>query len=206
MAAQQNEPADRTVGSQTSDDDGFGFDDLDQLAERAVAAVMRLVGKGTALAGAVLIFAVICCVGGFLLGIAALDDGIETVWIVLAGLFGILALGSVVVAMLRLRGVTKAAGALVGEVRRMISGDASSQRTVIDVVETSDQVSDDGVVVMSQQFIGFKQHLGDRAGQFRSIASALTAVTSFPGLVALATVISFIFLGLSVIFLVALAL
>ena len=47
---------------------------------------------------------------------------------------------------------------------------------------------------------------GGRTDQSPTLTSALSAVTSFPGLIALATVVSFVFFGLSLIFLLALAL
>lgn len=187
-------------------DDGFGRDDLDRLARRAVDSVLTLVRKGTALAGVVLILAVVFGVGGFLLGLAALSGGIETVWTVLGGFFAIVAIGSVATAMLRLRAVRRAADDLVDEVRTLISGDRQSERTVIETVESSDGAQHDGVVVMSRQFASMRSVVGDRVGQFRQLASALSAVTSFPGLVALSVLVTFVFVGLSVIFLIALAL
>ena len=71
------------------------MDDLDRLARRAVDTVLTLVRRGMALAGGVLILAVVFGIGGFLLGLAALDGGIETVWIVVGGFFAVLAIGSV---------------------------------------------------------------------------------------------------------------
>lgn len=189
-----------------SGNDGFGLDDLDQLAQRAVDAVMTLVRRGTALAGGVLIFAVVFGIGGFFLGIAALSDGIEKVWIVLGGIFAIIAIASVLIAMLRLQSVKSGADTLVTEVRSLIGGDRGSERTVIETVESADGAENDGVVVLSRQFFSMKDAVGGRVDQFKTLASALSAVTSFPGLVALATVISFVFLGLSVIFLLAIAL
>lgn len=198
-----NDNSSTTAGSS---DDRFGLDDLDQLAQRAVDTVMTLVRRGTALASGVLIFAVVAGIGGFLLGLAALSDGIEKVWIAFGGFFAVVAIGSVLVAMLRLRSVKAGATTLVTEVRSLIGGDVRSERTVIETVESSDGVQNDGVVVMSRQFFSMKDAIGGRVDQFKTLASALSAVTSFPGLIAMATVISFVFFGLSVIFLLALAL
>jgi len=186
--------------------DGFDLGDLDQIAERAVDAVLTLVRRGMALAGGVLILAVVFSIGGFLLGVAALDGGIETVWIVLGAGFGLVAIGSVVIAMLRLRSVKSVTGSLVTEVRSLIGGDTQTKRTVIETVESTDASENDGVVAISKQFFSLKDVVGDRVGQFKSLALALSAITSFPGLVALATVITFAFAGLSVLFLIGLAL
>ena len=197
---------DDTTSNRESDDDGFGLDDLDRLAQQAVDALMVLVRRGTALAGGVLIVAVVLGVGGFLLGLAALSNGIEKVWIVLGGSFALIAIVSVVLAIVRLRSVKTGADMLVTEVRSLIGGDRASERTVIETVESTDGVQNDGVVVLSRQFFSMKDAVGGRVDQFKTLASALSAATSFPALIALATVISFVFAGLSVIFLLALAL
>lgn len=192
--------------SDRNPDDGFALDDLDRLAQRAVDSVMKLVRRGMALAGGVLMFAVLCGVGGFVLGLAALDGALRTGWIVVGGFFAIIAIGSVAVAILRLRSVRTGADLLVTEVRSLIGGDKQTERTVIETVESTDASQDDGVVAVSKQFFSLKNEVGDRVGQFKSLGLALTAITSFPGLVALATVISFGFAGLSLIFLIALVL
>ncbi len=194
------------MSNDRSHDTNFGLDDLDRLAQRAVDAVLMLVRRASALAGGVLILAIVFGIGGFLLGIAALDGGIETVWIALGAVFALVAIVSVGTAMLRLRSVRKGTDTLVSEVRSLIGGNKQSQRTVIETVESTDRAEGDGVVALSRQFFSLKSEVGDRIGQFKSLGLALTAITSFPGLVALATVITFVFAGLSIIFLIALAL
>lgn len=188
------------------DDDDFGLDDLDRLARRAVDSVLHLVRRANALAGGVLIFVVLFAVGGFLLGLSALSGGIRTVWIVLGGFFAVVAIGSVVVAMLRLRSVKTSANTLVTEVRSLVGGDGASKRTVSDTVDSTENRSDDGIVDLSREFMSMRGAIGDRAGQFASLTSAVTAVTSFPGLMAIATLIGFVFAGLSAIFAIALVL
>lgn len=192
-----------------SDVPGFGRDDLDRLAQRAVDTVLLLVRRASSLATGVLIVSVVCCIGGFLLGIAALDGGARSVWVALGGAFAFIGVGAVSVALLRLRSVKRGAANLVAEVRSLIGGDRRSERTVIDTVESVDAsggAAGNGVVAVSRQFFSLKNELGGRIGQFRQLGLALTAVTSFPGLIALATLITFVFAGLSVIFLVALVL
>ena len=186
--------------------DGFGLDDLDRLARRAVDTVLSLVRRGMALAGIVLILAVVFGIGGFLLGLAALSDGIKTVWILIGGFFAVLGIGSVATAMLRLRSVRTGADVLLTEVRSLIGGSKQSERTVIETVESTDNAQDSGVVVLSRQFFSMKEDIGGRVDQFRSLGLALAAITSFPGLIALAVLITFVFAGFSVLFLIALAL
>lgn len=185
---------------------GFGLDDLDRLAQRAVDAVLGLIRRASALASGVLFLAIVFGVGGFFLGLAALDGGIESVWIVLGFVFAFIAIASVTTAIRRLRSVRKGADTLVTEVRALIAGNAQTQRTVIETVESSDAAGDDGVVAVSRQFFSLKNEVGDRTGQFTSLRMALNAITSFPLLIALATLITLVFAGLSVIFLIALAL
>lgn len=190
----------------SADADGFGFDDLDRLARRAVDSVMTLVRRGIALAGGVLMLAVVFSVGGFLLGIAALDGGIETVWVVFGGFFVVVAIASVISAILRLRLVRKSSSSLYTEVRMLIGGDQMTQRTVIETVESTETSENDGVVAVSRQFFSLRDQVGDRTGQFTSLGLALRAITTFPALIALATLITLTFAGLSLLFLIALAL
>ncbi len=189
-----------------SDQPGFGLDDLDRLAERAVDTVLSLVRRGLALGGGVLIIATFCCGGGFLLGLAALSGGVRTVWVVLGGFFLVVGVGSVIVAMWRLRSVGKGTRALVDEVRALIAGDRRTEKVVIETIETSEESKDEGVVALSRQFFELRDTIGDRHDQFRAVASALHAVTTFPALVALSTVVSFAFAGIGLLFLIALAL
>jgi hypothetical protein len=189
-----------------SDSNGFDRDDLDALARRAVDSVMTLVRRGLALAGGVMLMAVIFSVGGFLLGLAALDGGIEKVWIVLGGAFAVLAVGSVGLAIMRLRSVKKDADTLFTEVRTLIGGDRQTQRTVIETVESTDGREGEGVVAISREFFTLKGAIGNRVDQFTSLGLALKAITSFPILIAAATFFTLMFVGLSFIFLIALTL
>ncbi len=153
-----------------------------------------------------MMMAVIFAVGGFLLGLAALDGGIEKVWIVLGGAFAVLAVGSVGLAIMRLRSVKKDADTLFTEVRTLIGGDRQTQRTVIETVESTDGREGEGVVAISREFFTLKGAIGNRVDQFTSLGLALKAITSFPILIAAATFFTLMFVGLSFIFLIALTL
>ena len=189
-----------------ADSNGFGRDDLDALAQRAVNTVMTLVRRGLALAGGVMMMAVIFAVGGFLLGLAALDGGIEKVWVVLGGSFAVLAVGSVGLAIMRLRSVKRGDDTLFTDVRSLIGGDRQTQRTVIETVESTDGREGEGVVAISREFFTLKGAVGNRVDQFTSLGPALKAITSFPILIAAASLFTLMFVGLSFIFLIALAL
>jgi len=190
-----------------SDDDfsDGGTSRIDELAQRAVDSFMTLVRRGTALAGGTLAIVVVVCVGSFALGVAALSDGIQTVWIVLGGFSALVAMGAVVVAIWRLLLIRTLSVSLVKELHELISSDPRSERVVIETVESSDGVQDESAVVMSRQFFSMRDAVGSTT-RFVALGTALRSVTSFPLLILLATVITIGFAGLGLIFLLALAL
>lgn len=191
------QPDSVTAGHTGSEDGEFGLDDL---AERAVDVLLGLLRRANALAGGVLIFAIIACVGGYLLGIAALGGGLRTLWIIAGGLAAAWAIGSVVASMLRLHAVRKGSDTMVEEVRSLISGDNQSQRTVIETVDATEGSNDDSIVTMSRQFFSLRDVVKDHRSNFAQLSMALASITTLPGAMALATVIGFGFAGLSVIF------
>ena len=173
---------------------------LHDLATRAVDSLLTLVHRGTRLAFGTMIIVIVVCVGCFALGIAALSDGIETVWILFGGFAAFVAIGAVVVAMFRLWVITRLGAALISDVERLIAGDPRSERVVIETIEASDGVQDQSAVVMSRQFFTMSDTVGT-AGQFTALAVALRSVTTFPLLILLATVITIGMAGLSLLFL-----
>ena len=185
----------------TSDSTGNpgGNGRLHDLATRTVDSLLTLVRRGTRLAFGTLLVVVVVCVGTFALGIAALSNGIETVWIVAGGFAAVVAIGAVVLAMLRLWAITRLGSALVTEVERLIAGDPQSERVVVETVEASDGVQDQSAMVMSRQFFTMSNTVGT-AGQFGALAVALKSVTTFPLLILLATVVTIGMAGLGVLF------
>lgn len=174
------------------------------LAQRAVDSFLTLVRRGTRLAAGTLAIVVVICVGGLLLGVAALSGGMRTAWILLGGIGAAVAIGCVVLAMFRLWAITTLSVALVNDIQALISSDPGAERVVIETVESSDGVQDQSAVVMSRQFFAMNESVGGRAGQFVALSIALKSVTSFPLLILLATAITFGFAGLSVLFLLGL--
>ena len=173
---------------------------LHDLATQAVDSLLTLVHRGTRLAFGTMLIVIVVCLGCFALGIAALSDGIETVWIIFGGFAAFVAIGSVGLAMFRLWAITKLGTALITDVERLIAGDPRSERVVIDTIEASDGVQDQSAVVMSRQFFTMSDTVGT-AGQFTALAVALKSVTTFPLLILLATVITIGMAGLSPLFL-----
>lgn len=186
-------------------DDSIRDGRVEDLALRAVDSLLTLVHRGTRLAFGTLMIVVVVCVGGFALGIAALSDGIETVWILFGGFASFIAIGAVGLAMFRLWAITRLGTALITDVEQLIAGDPRSERVVIDTVEATDGVQDQSAMVMSRQFFTMSNTVGT-AGQFTALAIALKSVTTFPLLILLGVVITVGFTGLSLLFLLGLVL
>jgi len=179
---------------------------IDALAQRAVDSFMTLVRRGTALAGGALAIVVFICVSGFLLGVAALSDEIQSIWIVVGGAFAVLGIGSVVLAIVRLLSVRRHTVALVKEVHDLIAGDVRSERVVIETLDSSDEVQGQSAVVMSRQFFSMQDSVEGRTDKFEALSAALRAITSFPLLMLLSVVIAISFATFALIFALTLAL
>ena len=171
------------------------------LAQRAVSMFMTLVRRGTALAGGVLAVVSVICIGGYALGVAALTDQGRVLWILLGGAFVVIGIGAVLLAITRLWLVKRSAFLLADEFQRLLEGDAREERVVIDTIEASEQVQDQSAVVMSRQFFTLRDSIDGRATQFVALAYALRAMTSFPFLMLIATVVTLGFAGFGLIFL-----
>jgi len=178
---------------------------IDALAQRAVDSFMTLVRRGTALAGGALAIVSLICISGFLLGVAALSDEIQIIWIIVGGAFAALGIGAVVVAIFRLLTVKRHADALVEELHDLIAGDARSERVVVETLDSSDEVQGQSAVVMSRQFFSMQDSVEGRTDKFEALSSALKAITSFPLLMLLAVVITITFTGFALIFTLTLA-
>ena len=164
-----------------------------ELAPRAVDSFLLLVRRGMALGGGVLAIVAVVCLASYAVGIAALDGGMQTVWIVVGGAFAALAIGAVLLALFRLWMVKRLGTSLVGEVRALLSHDPQSERVVIETVESSYRVQGQSAIVMSRQFFAMSDALGDRRAQFAGLAASLHSFTTFPLLILLATTVTLVF-------------
>lgn len=180
-------------------------DDLDLLSRRAVDAVIDLARRANALAGGVLLFVLVAVMVGYGLGIAAFNAGWQTAWVVIGAFFAILAIGSVVVSMWRMHSVRKSADQLVGEVRELISDDRSNERAIITTLESSAESSEASAIQLSRSFFDMRSIVDDPVDGSQAVKAAIAAATSFPLLMGTATLIGAIFLLLSPLFLIALA-
>lgn len=186
--------------------------EIDELVRRAVTTVTTIASRAAAFATKLLLGVTVVCVGGFLLGIAALSGGIESVWIVLSIAFGSVAIGGAFVARWRVGSVKRHVPELADEVRALVSEGKDASRTVVEtfIVDDGDapgDPSDTGsAIVLSRQMYGFRNVVGSGLESSARLTAAVTALTTFPGLVLAAVLISCVFAFLGFIFLIALAL
>lgn len=192
--------------------------DIDELVRRAVLTVTSITDRAAKFSTKVLLVVTLICVGGFALGVAALSDGIEQVWIVLGIVFGALAIGSAFVARWRVGAVRRHVPELADEVRTLVTEDPERGRTVIESFVVDDGTSSDpaadgergggqgSAIVMSRQMGGFRSVIVPGTTQPVRLTAAVRALTSFPLLMLVALMITFVFGFLSFFFLIALAL
>ena len=184
----------------TGDSVYFGDATPQSLAQRAVDMFLTLVRRGTALAVGTLAVVSFICVGSFVLGLAALSADNRNAWIAIGGIFVVVGVGAVALAIFRLWLVKRSATELVVEVQQLLVGDRKTERVVIDTIEASEKVQDQSAVVMSRQFFTLRDSIDGRGAQFIALAYALRAMTTFPFLMLVATTVTVVFATLAVIF------
>lgn len=191
--------------------------DVDQIVRRAVDTITTIAGKAAQFSTKLLLGTVVVCVGSFLLGLAALSGGVEAIWIVLAIVFGSIAIGGATVARWRVGAVRRHGPQLAEDVRRLVTDGSDRSRTVIETfaLEPNEGGTRDApggpsdresALVMSRRMSGFRGTLGGGLERTVRLSAAVTALTTFPLLVLMAVTISVVFACLGLIFLIALAL
>lgn len=180
--------------------------DADDIARHAARTISLIAAKAAGFATRLFVATTVVCVGGFLLGVAALSDGIESVWIVLATVFGSIAIGSAFTALWRAGSVRRNAPQLVDEVRRLATEGRDTTRTVIETFAVDGDDPDGSAIVLSRQMSGFRGLAGSDLRSTPRMSAAVRALTTFPALVLGAAAISCVFAASSFLFLIALAL
>lgn len=183
--------------------------ELEQLVQRVVDTVTMIARKASRFALKLAIAVSVVCIGGFLLGIAALDGGVEQVWIVLGVVFGAIAIGGPLLAMFRVGSIKRHVPELVNEVRSLISTGRETGRTVINTFDADDPNRPNegqSAIVLTRQVYGLRGAVSSGLEGSARLTAAVTAMTSFPIIVLSAIAISVVFGFLGVIFLIALAL
>jgi hypothetical protein len=183
--------------------------DIDEIVRRAVGTITTIAAKAAAFSTRLLLGTFVVCVGSFALGVAALDGGIESVWIVLGIVFGSIAIGSAVVARWRAGSVRRHAPELADEVRNLVTDGRDSTRTVVEtfvIDPDADQGDTGSAIVLTRRMSGFQGAMGGSLERSPRLGAAVKALTSFPLLVLAAVAISLVFAFVGFLFLIALAL
>lgn len=178
--------------------------DREDLARRAVATVHMLAKRGSTLATGVALMVAMVAIAIYLLGLAALDGGARSGWMVIGGVLVVIAVGAPLLARWRLGSVGRHADALVGEIRTLLHQGSQAQRVVVDTFEAGDPAGGgrQALVVRAQQFNDLRS-LATSFGNLRRLPAAMTAVTTFPGLLAIGLIMMVVFVVLGVVFLIA---
>jgi hypothetical protein len=181
--------------------------DIDGAVTRTISTLTLIADRVTRLSGKLLIGVAVVSIGSFVLGLAALDGGIRNVWIVLGGVFGVIAVGAALVGRWRIGGVRRSVPAIASEVRSLLS---EGRRDAIEVIEHFNTGSDaegrDSMLIVSRSVTGLRGVATHGLAGSQHLVKAVTAITSFPALALMAVLISVVFALLIPIFLLALVL
>jgi hypothetical protein len=146
--------------------------EVDELARRAVDGVIRLAARATRFASYAFVAVVLIGTTSFLLGLAALDGSVRTVWIVLGLGFGAVAIRNAFVTRWRLGSVGNHVNPIVAELVSLLEFGHPATRTMIDAVE-ADEREADGSVLAAGSNLGAIYRLGGQVaseGSFESPA------------------------------------
>jgi hypothetical protein len=182
------------------------LNEIEVLVNRTIRTIVQIAGKVTRFATILLAVAAAICVASFLLGIAALDGGIESVWIVLGIVFATLAVGAAFVARWRVGRVRKHVPAIAAEVRQLIADGKGQSQLIIQEFQNDDDSTTGSAIVVSRRMYGLRGVVGHGVEGSARLTDAVTAITSFPALALMAIGISLVFGFLALVFLLALAL
>jgi hypothetical protein len=180
--------------------------DIDGRVTRTISTLTLIADRVTRFSGKLLLGVAVVSIGSFLLGLAALEGGIRNVWIVLGGAFGVIAVGAALVARWRIGGVRRQVPAIASEVRTLLT---EGRRDAVEVIEQFHAPAGgerDSVIVVSRSMSGLRGVARHGLAGSEHLLKAVTAITTFPGLAAMAVLISVVFALLVPIFLLALVL
>jgi hypothetical protein len=181
--------------------------EVDDLARRAVDVALRFARRAGRLAVVTAVFIAFVGLMTFAIGRAALDGGADSAWTIIGAVLVVVAVGAPLLAWWRLASVRRYAGELVDDVQRLITGDAEAKRVVIDTVESSASPPEisprtaQGRMLVTTQSFSRLRTVSVSAGDLRRLPGAVTAVTSFPGLLALGLLLSLVLSVLGFVFL-----
>jgi hypothetical protein len=178
------------------------------LVTSTMATIGRIADRVVGFTSRVLRIVAVAAIGSFALGLAALQGGIRTVWIVLGGAFALIAVCSAVSARLRVGSVRRHAGEIAGEIRALLAGRGDSHRLIREFRDSQspgDPAAGGSVIVVSHQFDGLRRLAGSDGAGAPRLAAAITSFVRVPVLTLVAVAIAVVFIVLAPIFLLALA-
>jgi len=182
--------------------------EIDALVQRTTSYVTMVADRVARFAGKVLVISAGICGLSFYLGIEALSGGIETVWIVLGIVFGVIAIGGPLVALWRAGSARRHLSDIQREVRALAEQGIDPTNTVVDTVVVGDPVADPtagSAIVLSRQFNSYSLGPGG-VQQSPHLAEATRSLAAFPFQILVTIGITTVFAFLGFIFLIALAL
>ena len=174
--------------------------DIDDLVDRAVAAVATLARRGSSLTTGVAILAGLVFGAAYLVGLAAFGGGTRTVWAIVGGIGLVLAIGAPLLATFRLRSIPRKANRISAELRTLVNRNSEARKIVIDTVEAEPESAQSmntrggfavggfagtrtpPVVVQFQRFSSLRSFA--TSDDVKNLASVVQTVGSLPGLVA----------------------
>jgi len=183
----------------------FSAGDVDRSAQIAVEKIKTLAGRATGFGTKILMFAVLTCGIGFLLGLAAFGRDSVGWWLV--GGFGVVVgVGSALLGRWRLGSVKRHVPELVGEVRTLLTDghQAGNQFVEVFIVDDADRGAGTGIE-LTRTLWSYKGIVNTGTQSFGRLTSAITALTTYPMLAVLAVLTGLGFCGLSLIFLLVIA-
>ncbi len=191
-----------------------GLNDIEVIVGRVIRTIVTIAQKVTRFATILLLAACGISVVSFLLGLAALDGGIRTVWIVLGIVFGAWAVGAALIGRWGVGRISRDVPAITGELRAMVSEGQEQGALILrqfgapgaDGDDRTDAALGGSAIFVSRTAFGLRDIAGHGLESAGRLAAAVHAITRFPVLALTSIAITLVFAFLAVIFLLALAL
>jgi hypothetical protein len=157
---------------------GEHIERIEQVAISASDGLRATLGRLASLVGVVIVITAVIGTATFATGMWVFDG--STGWIVVGGAICLIPVGAAIVAWLYVRGAAKAAPRLLDDARRFLRTSGSASGVLID--------HDSGVALgmQAKTMGGLRQELFDRRKELPALFVGVRAITSVPGLAAVA--------------------
>lgn len=187
--------------------------DFDALARSAVGTVIELARRATSVAVAFALFVGVVALVTYALGLAALQGSTRSAWVVIGAVLVVIAVGAPLLAAFRLRRIRAHAGALVNDVRTLLTNNVEAEQIVIETVEVpptapgpaGSRVMPGGtpaLVGQSAQFTRLRR-IASSTDNLRALPGTMRTIATFPALLALAALLMLVMLILALVFFLA---